>query len=212
MPFLSNFFLKGFKNAPFEVDTKNFFADIIEKLKKIFIVATVLLVPVSYLFTFTFDPIMNLTLGISDKVLSANNKKSTCNPNTVFDEIKAIKQNHQDEQIIPPVVKLKQIEMQKTEEINYVLSKDTIGSLVCFLTDTINTNGKQMVMGKVLMRNLFNLQSDNKILSFFIGLIIWGLFFIINFMISFYILDGLIDVLKIAILWPLWFLDTHFLD
>lgn len=195
-------FLKSFKNAPFEVDTKNFFADIVEKLKKIFIVATVLLVPVSYLFTFTFDPIMNLTLGISDKVLSANNTKSTCNPNTVFDEIKSIRQNHQDEQIIPPVVKLKQIEKQNTEEINYVLSKDTIGSLVCFLTDTINTNGKQMVMGKVLMRNLFNFKSDNKILSFFIGIIIWGLFFVINFMISFYILDGLIDILKIAILWP----------
>lgn len=195
-------FLKGFKNAPFEVNTNNFFADIVERLKLIFIVATVLLVPVGYLFSFTFEPIMNLTLGVADKVISVENTKSTCNPNTVFDEIRQRKLSKQEEQVIPPVVKLKQIEMQKNTDINYVLSKQTVGSLVCFLTDTINTNGKQMVMGKVLMKNLFNFKSDNKILSFFIGIIIWGLFFIINFMISFYILDGLIDILKIAILWP----------
>ncbi|MGN0929885.1 MAG: hypothetical protein ACI4N3_04555 [Alphaproteobacteria bacterium] len=195
-------FLKGFKNAPFEVNTNNFFSDIVEKLKLIFIVATVLLVPVGYLFSFTFEPIMDLTLGVADKVISVENTKSTCNPDTVFDEIRQRKISKQDDQIIPPVVKLKQIEMQKNTEINYVLSKQTIGSLVCFLTDTINTNGKQMVMGKVLMKNLFNFKSNTKILSFFVGIIIWGLFFIINFMISFYILDGLIDILKIAILWP----------
>lgn len=195
-------FLKGFKNVPFDVNTNSFFSDIIEKLKLIFIVVTVLLVPVGYLFSFTFEPIMDLTIGIADKVISVENTKSTCNPDTVFDEIRQRKLSRKDEQIIPPVVKLKQIEMQRNTDINYVLSKQTIGSLVCFLTDTLNTNGKQIVMGKVLMQSIFNPKSNDKILSFFMGIIIWGLFFIINFMISFYILDGLIDILTIAILWP----------
>lgn len=195
-------FLKGFKNAPFEVDVSNFFGDIIEKLKLIVVVATVLLVPVGYLFSFTFEPIMDLTLGISDKVIEVHNVKSSCNPNTVFDEIRESRMKKDNEQIILPVVKVRQLENLKSRNENYVLSKQTIGSLVCFLTDTLYTNAKPMVMGKVLMRNLFNSNGNNRILSFFVGLIIWGLFFMISLMISFYVLDGLIEILKIAILWP----------
>lgn len=195
-------FLSGFKNAPFSVDLSDYYSKIAEKLRLIFIVSVVLLTPVNVLFSFTFQPIIDLTLGVSSKVLSTQNIPSTCNPDTVIDEINQRKVVKTDDQIIPPVVKNKQIQSNKILTDSYVLSKDTMGNIVCFLTDTLQTNAKQMTMGKVLMKNLFNFSSDTKVLSFFIGLLIWGLFFIMNFMISFYILDGLLDILKIAILWP----------
>ncbi|MDR2098684.1 MAG: hypothetical protein LBO78_01505 [Rickettsiales bacterium] len=96
---------------------------------------------------------------------------------------------------------------------SYVLSKETVGGIICFLADTIQSNGKQKAMGEILMRNSFGAYKGteaNKTASFIMGIVVWGIFFMINLMISFYILDAFIGILEMAILWPFMVLGYAF--
>lgn len=194
-------FLKGFKNAPFEIELDNYYKDIAEKLRLIFITVTILLLPPRILFSFTMEPIMDLSLGVSSRILSTAGNPNSCDSRTIVDSINAKRIETREENIVPPVVKTREANADAQLQDSYIISKETMGSIICFLSNTLTHNGKQMMMGKVLMQSIFS-NNDNKVLNFVIGLIIWGLFFIINFMISFYILDALIDILKIGITWP----------
>ena len=205
--FLLYEFLKGFKGIPFTSDFSDYPKSISKTLKAIFIVSAVILVPPKYLFSWTIEPVIDLTIAVSDSIIQVGNTENsefTCNSSQIVDELNNKRRAEQNDQIIPPVSKLNQVKAFEQLQDSIVISKETMGNIICFLTNTLQANGKQMTMGEVLMKDLFNSQSqsEHKFLGFIFGFIIFMLYFLISLMISFYILDGLLEFLKLAILWP----------
>ncbi len=200
-------FLKGFSSLPFEADFSSYPKNIAKKLQVILIVCTIVWVPPKSLFSWTVQPVIDLTLYISDTVMNVNTTSETrskCNGVTIVDEINKKRINDNADIMVPPIVKQKQLsDMQLIEDAS-ILSKTTMGNIICFLNNTLEANGKQMTMGEVLFTNAFNfrIEYDNRLLGFIFGIIIFGLYFLISIMISFYILDGLLEFFKIAIMWP----------
>ena len=200
-------FMKGFSSLPFDADFTSYPKNIAKKLQVILIVCTVVWVPPKFLFSWTVQPVLDLTLYISDSVINVGNiegRKSTCNGDTIVNEINQKRINDYSNLMVPPIVKQKKIENAEILEDASILSKTTMGNIICFLNNTLKANGSQMTMGEILFTNAFNfkVEYENRLLGFVLGIIIFGLYFLISIMISFYILDGLLEFLKIAIMWP----------
>ena len=87
-----------------------------------------------------------------------------------------------------------------------------MGNIICFLTNTLEANGRQMTMGEILMKDLFNANStsEHKFIGFLFGIVVFFLYFFISFMIGFYILDGLLQFFKLAIMWPFYIFGYAF--
>lgn len=204
-------FLKRFKNMPFDSDFNDYPKDILKKFQLIIITIFMLLVPPKNLFEWTVEPIINLTVNVSNSILhiTAQNKyfNQSCNPDTVVDNINSVRNKNISNQALPPIVK----EEEKNKNFNdtlsedSIISKDTMGEIICFLSETLSINGKQMTMGSVLL-NPFK----SGILGSILGIIIVGMYFLISLFISFYILDGLIAFLKIAFVWPFYIFSYVF--
>lgn len=200
-------FFKGFKGLPFESDFSYYPKSIAKQLQKILVVCTLILVPPKILFSWTVEPVLNLTMAISDSVMQVGTTSGTrysCDGASVVDKINAEHRTEQNETAVPPIIKVEQAKSLERLQNSSIISKDTMGNIVCFLTNTLEANGRQMTMGEVLVRDLFNFssKSEHKFLGFVFGVVIFGLYFSIGLMISFYVLDGLLDFLKLAIIWP----------
>ena len=205
--FMAFEFAKGFGKLPFDANFSSYPKTVTEKMKLILIVLTIILVPPKNLFEWTVDPVINLTIGVSDSILQIGNTDATkfsCNASSIVDRMNEQRQEIQNEQITPPVVKKSQIKATEQLEDSVIISKTTMGNIICFLTNTLEVNGRQMTMGEILMKDLFNSnsKSDHKFIGFLFGLVVFFLYFFISFMIGFYILDGLLQFFKIAIMWP----------
>ena len=128
-----------------------------------------------------------------------NVEEMKCNAERLFDK-------SNDEMEIPPIVKQKQQAKLSLAKDTSILSKTTMGNVICFLNNTLRANGRQMTMGEVLFTNAFDykIEYENRLLGFIFGVVIFGLYFLISIMISFYILDGLLNFLELAIMWPVY--------
>ncbi|MCR5506602.1 MAG: hypothetical protein K6F04_02000 [bacterium] len=200
-------FLKGFSSLPFSADFSSYPKSIAKKLQAILIVVTLVWVPPRMLFSWTIQPVLDLTLYISDTIMEVGNTKGTefkCDGNTIVDKINQQRIDEHKEMMVPPIVKQRQLANLTSFDDSVILSKTTMGNIICFLNNTLESNGRQMTMGEVLVTNAFdfNVDYENRFLGFIFGIIIFGLYFLISIMISFYILDGLLEFLKIAIMWP----------
>lgn len=202
-------FFKGFKGLPFSADFSFYPKSITKKLQKILIVCTIFLVPPQTLFSWTVAPVLDLTVGISDAIMSSTQTEKTeldCNADSVVDELNAQRHDAQNDTPTPPIVKIAEQKSIDKLQDSYIIPKNTMGNIVCFLTNTLKANGRQMTMGEVLIKNLFDSSSHssitNRLLGFTFGLIIFALYFSISLMISFYVLDGLLQFLLLAITWP----------
>ena len=202
-------FLRGFSSGPFNVDFTNYPKTIAKKLQVILIVVTVIWIPPKILFSWTIQPVLDLTLYISDTVIEAGttpDSRYKCNGETIVDEINKKRLEEDKNFAIPPIIKQRKLADVQLIEDASILSKTTMGNIICFLNNTLEANGKQMTMGEVLVTNVFSFtkhpEYENRLLGFVFGVIIFGLYFLINIMISFYILDGLLEFFQIAIMWP----------
>ncbi len=197
-------FFKGFSSLPFDADFSKYPKSIAKKLQVILIVCTIIWIPPKILFSWTIQPVLDLTLYISDTVMEVGNSDTTkykCNGNTIVDEINKQHISENENMYVPPIVKQKQVSNLKLIEDTAILSKTTMGNIICFLSNTLEANGKQMTIGEVLVTSG---DYNNRFLGFIFGIIIFGLYFLISIMISFYILDGLIKFLEIAVMWPVY--------
>jgi hypothetical protein len=139
------------------------------------------------------------------------------NSAAVVDKINAQRRLAQDDRIIPPIARRQVLESEENIAIEMareekrliwvdspILSKEVVGGAVCLLTNMISSNARQLVIGQVLLTNgwnVFRFGWDAPLL-FFMGLLVFGLFFFMNLYIAFYILDAMIDVLLLAFKWP----------
>jgi hypothetical protein len=201
-------FFKGFKDYPFADNFSNYYKDIGETTRLVMLASVIAVIPPKTLFDFTVGPIIDLTMAVSYEILSTGNELDKCDAKTVVSEINDQKLARQEGgsfsnmKVLPPIVKVAQAKAMKDIEDSYVLSKDTVGKIICFMSNIVRSNAKEKMMGEVLMRSVFNFKTNNKIATFIYGFAILGLFTFINLLMSFYILDGFIQILKIAILWP----------
>ncbi len=202
-------FLKGFSSLPFTADFSGYPKTIAKKLQAILIVVTIIWIPPRNLFSWTIQPVLDLTIYISDTIMEVGNKSGNqykCNGDTIVDEINQKRIEEHKEFQVPPVVKQKQLANIQLIEDASILSKTTMGNIICFLNNTLEANGKQMTMGEILVTKAFSFSKhpeyEYRFLGFIFGVIVFGLYFLISIMISFYILDGLLEFFKIAIMWP----------
>ncbi|MBR1544333.1 MAG: hypothetical protein IJ638_00100 [Alphaproteobacteria bacterium] len=200
-------FLKGFSSLPFSADFSSYPKSVAKKLQVILIVVTLVWVPPRMLFSWTIQPVLDLTLYISDTIMRVGDADKTelkCDGSTIVDKINQQRIDENKEIEVPPIVKQKQLANSTFTNDSVILSKTTMGNIVCFLSNTLKSNATQMTMGEVLVTSAFdfNINYENRFLGFIFGIIIFGLYFLISIMISFYILDGLLEFLKIAIMWP----------
>lgn len=207
--FMVSKFAKGFSSLPFDADVSSYPKEVAKKMQAILVVVTLLWVPPKTLFSWTVQPVLDLTLYISDTIMEIGNtdtEKYTCNGDTIVDKILQLHIDEHKEMMVPPIVKQKQMQTMASQENDAIISKTTMGNIICFLTNTLKSNATQMTMGEVLVTNAFNFKSEyeNRFLGFIFGVIIFGLYFLINIMISFYILDGLLDFFELAIMWPVY--------
>lgn len=213
--FMAFEFAKGFGKLPFDADFSNYPKAITDKMKVILITLTILLVPPKHLFEWTVDPVINLTIGISETILQIGNTdatKFTCDATGIVDKMNEQRQIIQNEQITPPIVKKSQIKATEQLQDSVIIPKSTMGNIICFLTNTLEANGRQMTMGEILMKDLFNANStsEHKFIGFLFGIVVFFLYFFISFMIGFYILDGLLQFFKLAIMWPFYIFGYAF--
>ena len=201
-------FLKNFKGLPFDVDLKSFPKSISKKMQILFTISILILVPVPKLFSWTVAPVLDLTLGISHMIMNISAEKQEnkfyCDINK---SVKDVMISFQNENPLPPIITKNQNATIKitsiTDNEKMIFSNDTMGSIVCFLKNILTHNAKYVVMGETLMiDSWYSVFTPNSFRKMFIGLMIFGLFIMINLRISFYILDALFDFLKLAITWP----------
>ncbi len=201
-------FLKGFKGLPFDVDLKSFPKSVSKKLQILFTISLLILVPVPKLFSWTVAPVMDLTLGISHMIMNISSKNENKFYCDVDKSVENVMTSFKNENPLPPVISKNQNSAIKltsiTDNEKMIFENSTMGSIVCFLKQILSHNAKYIVMGEVLIRDSVVLKFIPNIFNhkFLIGLMIFGLFIMINLRISFYILDALFDFLKLAITWP----------
>ncbi|MDR1476579.1 MAG: hypothetical protein LBI17_00430, partial [Rickettsiales bacterium] len=186
-------FFKGLKDYPFVEHFSDYPKDIGKTMWLVMMASVIAVIPPKTLFSFTFAPVIDLTLAVSSEVLSAGNEPGMCDARTIVSDINAQKSgSDMGAKILPPVVKVAAARAIGEIEDSYILDKETVGNIVCFMADLVRSNAKQKMMGEVLIRNWHPIY----------GFAILGLFTMINLLMSFYILDGFIQILKIAMLWP----------
>ena len=190
--FATNFF-KGLKDYPFAENFSNYYKDVGETTRLVMIASIIAVIPPRTLFEFTFAPVIDLTLAVSGEVLATGNEFDKCDAKSVVSDINSQKSGSNiSGKILPPIVKEAASRDMRGIEDSYVLDKETVGNIVCFMANLVRSNAKQKMMGEVLISNWHPIY----------GFAILGLFTLINLLMSFYILDGFIQILKIAMLWP----------
>jgi len=214
-------FAGRFKNAPFELgEFSSYFKEMGGRMKAVLIASVIAVIPPQTILSFTFEPVMLLTFGISEQVLQTAVPKLPRTPiaelcdedkGKVVDEINARRRVAKDDRAIPPIAR-RHAERAGAEEQragrelgeNSILSKRVVGGAVCLISNMMSANARQLTMGQVILVNSWNVFKFgwNVPMVFLIGFLVFGLFFIINLMIAFYVLDALIDVLELAFLWP----------
>jgi len=214
-------FAGRFKNAPFELgEFSSYFKEMGGRMKAVLIAGVIAVIPPQTILSFTFEPVMLLSFGISEQVLKSAVPEQArtpiaelCNEDKgkVVDEINARRRVAKDDRAIPPIVR-RQAERAGAEEQragrelgeNSILSKRVVGGAVCLISNMMSANARQLTMGQVILMNSWNVFKFgwNVPMVFLMGLLVFGLFFLINLMIAFYVLDALIDVLELAFLWP----------
>jgi len=198
----------AFKGFPFTEGFGGFLKGLGEKMRVIVIAGIVAMMPPKTLFSFTLEPVLDLTVGLSQKILSLQNDTPPCNSQTVVDELRGAEEIRRSEKIIPPVVRLKDITNDGYMAImtdGAVLSPETVGAVVCFMRSVYALNAKGQLMGQIFFMHPFRAMArgfTGGIVAIIMGVLIWGFFWWINLMIGFYILDAFYGLLKIAITWP----------
>jgi hypothetical protein len=186
-------FFKGLKDYPFAMDFSNYYKDVGETTRLVMLASIIAVMPPKTLFSFTVAPVIDLTLAVSGEVLATGNEFDRCDAKSVVSDINSQKSGSSlSAKILPPVVKESASREIRGIEDSYVLDKETVGNIVCFMANLVRSNAKQKMMGEVLIRNWHPIY----------GFAILGLFTLINLLMSFYILDGFVQILKIAMLWP----------
>ena len=216
-------FAGRFKNMPFELgDFSTYIKDMGGKTKAVLIAAVIAVVPPQQILRFTFEPIMLLSFAVSEQVLGyvapPGEGEVRCDRRTVVEEINARRRRTQEARPIPPLarqhVERNERALEVREEIaerrrghryNPILSEDVVGGAVCLISNMISANSGQLVIGQVLVTNSWNVIEFGFLGAFIVlimGAMVFGLFFIMNLFIVFYVLDAMIDILELAFLWP----------
>ncbi|MCL2439282.1 MAG: hypothetical protein FWD15_02095 [Alphaproteobacteria bacterium] len=209
-------FFGALEGWPFGHKLNDFFGSLQEKGRVIMIASVVAIIPPRTIFEFTVDPIIMLGTGIAETVLEIPDRlreknpelnietlNAKCNPDKIVGAISEAMEMEREAKRLPPAVERETIiptrEAKGERTKSAFLSDETAGRLICFMQDNSASLGKMLTLGEVLI-NPFN--GGNSIALMPMGVVIFACFFLVMLWISFYVLDALISILKIAILWP----------
>ena len=213
-------FLKGFSNIPFSADFSFFPKSIAKKLQLMLVALTIILVPVPKLFSWTVEPILDLTMAISTSIINigVEGGKSSCDSEAYVNSLYKDKERIQG--ALPPVVekyKLKELQNEKSNTNKFndllddggdkvsIMSSKTKGQILCFMTDTTRHNGKYIMLGSMLIwdwTKIFWAKSENVFIAFILGIVIFFAYTMFNLRIAFYLIEGILQFLRLAIIWP----------
>ena len=209
---------KGMGGLPFKDNIMESFREMNSKTRMIFIASVLAIIPPQTLFQFTFAPIMSFSYTLARTTLTLSGVPSlamdpddpaSCQPKPKLDSIRAERRRLDKERIMPPALRSNRMfsgmEDAAPPGENPVIEDGVVGGAICLLSDMQRANARFLMAGQVMFFNSLNFTDLGwwALAIGAMGAFIFTLFFLINLYMAFYILDGLVDVLELAILWPL---------
>ncbi|MDR3126464.1 MAG: hypothetical protein LBT92_02425 [Rickettsiales bacterium] len=183
-------FLKGFDGFPWANKFDGYLKDVGEKMRVVVIASVIAVLPPKVIFSFTLEPVLDLTLGLADRILAIQGLESrSCDADRVIGDLQKAEDERRHEKIVPPVV-ARWVDRAADEgaaseaaaggmaaragagggdatgvetagDGNSLFSPSTVGTIVCFMQATSAMNAKGMVLGQVFSGHLGRLVFKN---------------------------------------------------
>ncbi|MDR0367042.1 MAG: hypothetical protein LBH41_00500 [Rickettsiales bacterium] len=109
-------FWEGAKGWPFGDNFQGFFGDVGEKLRVVAIAGCLALVPPRYIFAWTFEPVIELSMGVARAIEEGRGDNFSCDAEAAINAVMAQRQEREDEKVIPPIVRRARVQARASGE------------------------------------------------------------------------------------------------